>query len=696
MMTMAKVQKCLRQKNKKNYILYVFCNFLALMLITAYSVMMYSPTVLEVLPEGGDSRKQMIAIFVMACVGCTVFTIYAVSLFYRMKSREIGVFFALGASRKVLLPTLLKETMLLSGCAALAGTVAGVPFAWGIWQSFRLFIVDTQEMVFKFDWKCLWVSAVFFVIILGAACFYTKRYLRKTNIMEVIQEEHRNEPVRELGRWCGPVGFLVLLAGGIGGYSASGIYMDLFSAYPPGWINLFYTPVFIGLYMILLHTVVNGWRRRKNNPYKGIISRSMMKFQGKQTVNNMMVVAVLVAGACFGLFYLPINRTAQTMEIEERAYDYFYQYRQDQQGLDKPQVEQIARKNAVTVSDWMTADYATVAMDGEGQVEDENDKFHYEYFELLNEGKILSESNFEKFTGQSVDVQRGMYYAIDTEEETNIYLNIGATLLTNMVTGEKLPVQFGGRLHESLLVDSKGYYVLADEDYLRITAGISDEWLGTMVKFNAGESDSYQFASELYDEFVKSFDEDCGYGIYYDRVQKADMESKGQTYGDNDVTLNYDERNSSEFRLFWTYMPKFRIMDKNDGLKTLGVFLMMFLFIAIICMAAALIICYTRCIAIAINNKYVFEDLKRLGASPRFLDKEIRRQTSSVFVIPSLVGMFVIYLLYTMIIYANDGRITGNEEIALLICLGLVVGIFAGIYFVSRITAEKMKKQIGI
>lgn len=277
MMTMDKVQRDLRQKNRKNYTLYVFCNFLALMLITAYSAMMYSPTVLKVLPEGGDSRKQMTAIFVMACIGCTVFTIYAVSLFYRMKSREIGVFFALGASRKTLLPILLKETVLLSGSAALGGTVAGVPFACGIWRLFRLFIVDTEEMIFYFDWKCLWVSAVFFIIILGAACFYTKRYLKKTNVMEVIQEEHRNEPVRELGRWCGPVGFLILLAGGFGGYFAPTIYMGIFSAYAPWWINLFYIPVFIGLYMILLHTVVHGWRKRKANPYKGIISRSMMK-----------------------------------------------------------------------------------------------------------------------------------------------------------------------------------------------------------------------------------------------------------------------------------------------------------------------------------------------------------------------------------------------------------------------------------
>ena len=68
---------------------------------------------LEVLPTGGDSRKQMIAIFVLALFGCVVFTIYASALFFRKKSRQLGVLMALGASRKKLAPGLYKEGSLL-------------------------------------------------------------------------------------------------------------------------------------------------------------------------------------------------------------------------------------------------------------------------------------------------------------------------------------------------------------------------------------------------------------------------------------------------------------------------------------------------------------------------------------------------------------------------------------------------------
>ena len=42
------MQRKLKKNNSKNYVLYTFCNFVSLMLITAYSAMMFSPTVLKV------------------------------------------------------------------------------------------------------------------------------------------------------------------------------------------------------------------------------------------------------------------------------------------------------------------------------------------------------------------------------------------------------------------------------------------------------------------------------------------------------------------------------------------------------------------------------------------------------------------------------------------------------------------------
>lgn len=147
----SEVYRHLRRKNWRQYALLAGCTFFSVLLITAYACMMRSPTVLTILPEGGDSRKQVMMVFVLAVLGCAVFTTYASGLFFRQKSREIGTFLALGATRHQLKTELSKELALLSLGSCAAGALLGVPLSWGIWQIFRTMIVDTEEMVLRFD-----------------------------------------------------------------------------------------------------------------------------------------------------------------------------------------------------------------------------------------------------------------------------------------------------------------------------------------------------------------------------------------------------------------------------------------------------------------------------------------------------------------------------------------------------------------
>ena len=161
------------------------------------------------------------------------------------------------------------------------------------------------------------------------------------------------------------------------GYSAPGVYMNLFSAYPPGWINLLYAPVFLGLYMIMLHTVVHGWSRHRN-----IIQESYRpehdEVSGKQTVNNLLVSTVLIAGGCFGIFYIPIFSTGSILETSSRDYDYFF-FEPGGQGVpDKVEIENLASGYDLNLTDWQDHAYISLAYDGQEQVE-EGRHFHYEY-----------------------------------------------------------------------------------------------------------------------------------------------------------------------------------------------------------------------------------------------------------------------------------------------------------------------------
>ena len=161
MLTFQKVYRILRQKNRGQYALLVFCDFISVLLMTSYAAILRSPTVLNVLPEGGDSRKQIYMIFVLALVGCAAFTLYAASLFFRFKSREMGTFMALGAPKPMLRRVLYRELAVISVLSCGAGALLGVPLAMGIWQLFRILLVDTQEMEFHIGASCFLIAAAF-------------------------------------------------------------------------------------------------------------------------------------------------------------------------------------------------------------------------------------------------------------------------------------------------------------------------------------------------------------------------------------------------------------------------------------------------------------------------------------------------------------------------------------------------------
>ena len=697
---MRQMEQKLQRADRKQSRLYLFCNFMALIIISAYSALMLSPTVQKVFPEGGDSAKQMYMIFVMTLVGCVVFTIYALGLFFRHKSGQLGILMALGASRKRLAPGLFREVILLSGVSAIAGTAAGFPFVWVIWHAFRLFLVDSSDMVLTFDFRCLFISLLFLLLVVGFACLTAWRYLKKTNIMEVIREEHINEPVKEPGRWCGPVGFLVLLTGAVLGYGAPWACHAWFSMYSPAWVSVFYAPVFVGLYMIMLHTVVHGWKSHRKNPYKNIISRSMMKFQGKQTVNNLLVVTLLIAGGCFAIFYLPTNGISAVLRYASLPYDYFYKYQADQNVPDRTKVEALGKEYDLSLKDWNECDYVTLGMGGMTNIEEEDGlRYHAEYVPMLQEAMVLSEDAYRMITGQEVDVAPGTYRCLNDQEETSLYVNNSAKELTNMTTRKVLATEFAGYLHYDHLAEEIPCCVLDNADYALISEGLTDDWRGRFAAFNVDGKDSYPFAVSFYHLFVSSFDQSCERIRFYDRVQKIRENEEGQVYwGDTDemTKISYELSDSFTFRTYWVYMPSFRVLNQNDYLRNMAVMFMMFLFIFIVCMITALVVCHTRCQSIALNNRYIFDDLKKLGASPAFLDKEVRSQCTNVFKMPALVGTTAMFLLYAMILYANDGRLLKTEWAAMGLCLCIIAMIGGVIYAVYRSTIKAIKGQLGI
>lgn len=707
MTTFASVYAALRRKNKGQYVLLAGCCFFSVLLITAYACMMRAPTILSVLPEGGDSRKQVMMIFVLAVVGCAIFTTYAAGLFFRQKSRETGVFLALGASRCQLQKELYKELAVLSLGACAAGAVLGGPLAWCIWQMFRMFLVDSREMVLTFDPRAYLLAFSFALYVVTMLFALGSRSVYRTNIMDVIQESHTSEPIREVKRWYGPVGILLVVAGALAGYLVPGFFIRVLHWYAPPVLDaVLYLPALVGIYMILLHSVVNGWHKR--HKYRDIIATSMMKFQGRQTVRNMLVMTLLIAGAYFAAFYAPMLSTNSAYGFASRPVDFEYHWRNDQDLPKQNEVESLAEVYGVELTSWAEVGAATLGGDGTVSIEQDNGAlgttYTTEYRQIASGITVFSESAWNTLTGQDLDMLPGTCANVLDDEGGSEYLSGGdVTRLTNMVTGQSLSVTPVEPLRFTTLL---GCYVLDDADYARITTGLTDLWQETWVFFNVADVDaSYPFAKALFNEIVDRSGPEVEVFDAWDPVQRErEIAEKGSYNYDNPTYLaenglsviDYENRDIMEFRSYWLYMPQFRVLDRNDFVTTMAVFLMLFIFIALICFTAVMVISFTRCMTIALTNARVYDDLRHLGAPRSYLFRSVKGQVSKVYLVPAVVGTTVICAFYAMILYCNDNRFTPGELAGMGTCAVVIAALSLVLYGVYRFTRKRVCRSLSI
>lgn len=706
MNSFSSVYAALRRKNKGRYALLAGCCFFSVLLITAYACMMQAPTILSVLPEGGDSRKQVTMVFALAVIGCAVFTTYAAGLFFRQKSRETGVFLALGASRCQLQKELYKELLLLSLCSCAAGAILGEPVAWCIWQLFRTFLVDSQEMVLTFSPKTYLLALAFAAYVITMLFALGSQSVSRTNIMDVVQESHTSEPIREVKPWYGPVGIVLVVVGAFAGYLMPGFFVNVLHWYAPSIIDaVFYLPALIGMYMILLHTVVNGWYKR--HKYRDIIVTSMMKFQGRQTVRNMLVMTLLIAGAYFAAFYAPMLSTNSAYSFKSRPVDFEYHWRNDQDLPKKSEVEALAADYEVDITSWAQVNAAILGSDGTVSIEQDNGAlgttYTKEYRKIASGATFFSESAWNTLTGQNMDLVPGTCANVLDDEGGSEYRSGGdVTLLTNMVTGQSLSVIPAEPLRFTMLL---GCYVLDDADYAYITTGLTDLWQETWVFFHVANTDAgYPFAKALFNKIVDRSGDEVMQMDAYDLVAKTLAEKAGKAYEfDRENIAAYgfpvidrDDRDSTEFRNYWLYMPRFRVLDQNDFVTTMAVFLMLFIFIALVCFAAVVVISFTRCMTIAITSAHVYNDLRRLGAPKSYLFRSVKGQVSKVFLVPALVGTTIICAFYIMILYFNDDRFTPGEVAGMGTCAVVIAVLSLVLYGVYRFTLHCVCRRLSI
>lgn len=693
-MTMSRIYGKLRKSGKGQYLLLGFCSFLSVLLITSFALMYFGPTVQNFLSEGGDTRKMAVLLFAVTAIGCFIFTVYASNLFFRYKSREYGIFMALGLPKKSLGKLLFRELSLITAVSSLLGLICSMPVSYLIWKIFELFIVSTEQMSYRFGPAGFIPGIVFSIALALMLCLAGKRFVKKSNIMDILRTQHKSEMAKEIKPWTFPAGMVLIAVGIVLGSGLPRVVASVFSVNLPGIINVVYLLSVIGIYMVLL-SIVSQSRLKKNKSkyYKNLVSVSLMRFTAKATTRNMCVIVLLIFVCCFSSFYGMQYSLAPEMTKEEGGKDFSMHSPALENQITGEDIYKTADKYNMDITEFAESSAANLIISYHSTDMTEDGS---RYIEKYDDGKrgalFMSSSDFEAVSGKEADIKPGTYKTVTpVDYKENFFDKIdGLDKIKNPDSQESMDIKFDGTLEFSAFysMSTPFAYVISDSDYEKMTKGLSDVYRENLVFFNVADvENSYDFAKDLLAQYVGRATEMSNHLSNWDLWEERQTEASGEEYGYSgtiDMTME-----NSLLLSDWKYSPGFNIIMIQDQMQLISVYVMLCLYIFIIALAAISVMTYVRSISIAADNRQLFDSLKKLGADRQYQIKILKKQLARIFQYPAIIGCSTGFAFSLIMDLFNDGRLAATEITALTVLMGIIIMISGVLFAVYKYSLKK-------
>ena len=419
-------------------------------------------------------------VFVLAVLGCGVFTTYASGLFFRQKSRQLGVFFGPGRHAPATEPDAYEGTdppdlailrgRRLAGRTAGLGNLAGFPHVCGGYGGDGAAVYTAILLVPPAYSPCL--------------CFWCSW---GWGPLGSPHQHHRHRPgVPQVGTH--PGGAAMVRAGWDCAHRPGrsprvwqpSVLIQGLHWYAPAVLEaLFYLPALVGL---LYGSAPHRGQRlgRKEREVSGshrhqhdAVSRPAdgAEYAGDDR---------LAGGGLFCQLFTPMLLVSSELSTGDRPIDYLYHYRSDQTMLTRQEVAQLAADHGVEITTWSQVSAATLGCDGIEEVETEGPfgtTYTEEYHGLLHSASFLSESAFRELTGIEVDLAPGTGANILDDQASTPF---GAPLGTSPTSPTWSPVRRWTFSLWSLcgIPSCSSCFLLDDGDYAAITQGLTPRMEG--------------------------------------------------------------------------------------------------------------------------------------------------------------------------------------------------------------------------
>lgn len=668
-MTLNDISRKLFKNNRKQYGLFFFSIVFSIAMTGAYGVLQYSPTVTNVLVDGGSTQTISQAMFFGSMLGIIVFLVYADSIFLKYKSREIGIFLSLGIDRRSVQKIIVKEYTLLFQIAALLGLILSVPLAYLCWTLLNLFL-ETKETAFSIGYTGLVIAVLFSLLNWLILRTINRRYIKTVDILKIIKTSDENEATKNGRLFLLILGALLVPAGIIAFFTLQnlgGILNTLFA-----FIGL--AGAVWGVYLLIIQCASIGDILKKYNDkayYNNMVFYNLLKQKIRQYTRSIFVATLLITFTIFGIGFIAAGFIDGYNVAFNEPYDYTINATYEHPMTEK-RLGEIAEESNVTITDIKCMDCLLLG------VQNTYKNGEHDWSSRI----IVSEDNFNALSGTSISVPKGsytMYYDSSMKYKLNAF-SADSSLFYNPTTEQEFTLTQNEPICRDGLFNTRSIFssflILNDEDYRVIAASIMDEYKAVSYMVNVENWPSTaDFQNNILETVISDND-----GVIFTNWHNSATFAKT---GSQAEYLPF-EGNETKIARLWSLYPLSKLSSTTTQFEAFATYLMLMLFIAIVAFVSAVMVIGLKLVSTIWDDTEVYDNLRRLGMKRKKIKGLISKQMLFVYFIPTVLGCIIgAFTTYRIMLVSSVIYIGKTMQLVGCVCC-LVVIIQIAIFFILR------------
>lgn len=668
-MTFNDISRKLFKNNRKQYRLFFFSIIFSIAMTGAYGVLQYSPTVTNVLVDGGSTQTISRAMFFGSMLGIIVFLIYADSIFLKYKSREIGIFLSLGIDRHSVQRIVVKEYTVLFQIAALVGLLLSVPLAYLCWSFLNLFL-ETQETAFSIGWVGVIIAVLFSLLNWFILRTINRRYIKNVDILKIIKISDENEAAKSGNLLLLILGTLFVPAGIIAFFTLQNIggFFNTLVAF----ISL--AGAVLGVYLLIIQCASIGDILKKYNNkayYKNIVFYNLLKQKIRQYTRSIFVATLLITFTIFGIGFIAAGFIDGYNVAVNEPYDYTINATYEHPVTEK-RIEEIAEESNTTITDIKHIDCLLLGVQN-----------NYKNGERDWGSRIIvSEDNVSSLSGEAIFVPKGsytVYYDSSMEYKLNAF-SANDSLFYNPTTGQEFSLTQNKPICRDGLFNTRSVFssflILNNEDYHTIAATLANEYKAVSYMVNV---ENWKSTTDFQNSILQAVISDND-GVIFTNWHNSATFSKT---GSQAEYLPF-EGNETKIARLWSLYPLSKLSSTTMQFEAFATYLMLMLFIAIVAFVSAVMVIGLKLISTIWSDTEVYNNLRRLGMKHKKIKGLITKQMLFVYFIPTVLGCIIgAFTTYRIMLVSGVIYIVETMQLVGCVC-GLVLIIQIAIFFMIR------------